>query len=45
MKSQIEKKKQSLELLIPILNKTGGYQFLLALLEGENHVYYNKINS
>ena len=35
MKSQTEKKK--LELLIPTLNESCGYQFLLALLEGGNH--------
>ena len=39
MKSQIEKKPDVLtvKLLIPTLNVSCRYQFLLALLEGKNH--------
>ena len=32
-----KKKKQYVELLIPTLNKSNNYQFLLVLLEGTNH--------
>ena len=41
MKYQIEKKQTNnvslVELLIPTLNESCRYHFLLALLEGENH--------
>ena len=44
MKSQIKNKQNRSILLIPTLNRFISYQFLLILLEGENHEQLSQNN-